>query len=190
MKWVLTGEGWEPIPICRGLVADSALFDPTGAIWNRAGHWPLFLQVGSGRSRTAAGSASRDVKWEKNKWWYESKRQKWGNWPWWIEHASEATYWAEGTYDGEVWWQTREQYTDEENYEYDKGWIRLYGRGAYFRSISRVAGQQEADRLQAMFPPSDEDDTAEEPPRTTPPPPAPKERFPGLDKKPTRAVPP
>ena len=140
-------------------MADSALFDPTGDIWSRAGHWPLFLTVGTARARSDDAVDRRKVKRQKHLYWSESNRQalrdgcESGHWPWWIEHPSECAYWKEDSlYDGEIWWNTRQQYTDEENIEYDKGWIALYGRPAFFEAVAKVAGDDEAARLQLLMP--------------------------------------
>ena len=112
------------------------------------------------RSRSATGAANSAVKWEKSKWWQASQHAGWGNWPWWMWHASEIVYWAEGNYDGAFWKEARAQYTDEENREYDKGWIALYGRAAFFKSIAKVYGPEEADRLRLKFPAEDGEEEA------------------------------
>jgi hypothetical protein len=78
VPWMLTGDGWELIPVCKGLIAGGSLFDPTGAIWGRSGHWPLFVQVGSARSHSDEGHALRDIKWKNNQMWQESKRLELG----------------------------------------------------------------------------------------------------------------
>ena len=76
-------------------MADSALFDPTGEIWSRAGHWPLFLTVGTARGRAPDAVERRNVKWQKTQYWNDNHKQatrngcESGHWPWWIEHPSE-----------------------------------------------------------------------------------------------------
>ena len=145
---MLKGDKWQPIPLCKGLIADSALFDPTGEIWSRAGHWPLFLTIGTARARAPDAVARRDVKFHKSEYCRKN-----GHWPWWIEHPSECAYWKEDSeYDGEIWWNARQQYTEEEAIEYDKRWIKLYGRPAYFEAVAKVAGDDEAAKLQLKIP--------------------------------------
>ena len=108
---------------------------------------PFFLTVGTARARSDDAVDRRKVKRQKHLYWSESNRQasrngcESGHWPWWIEHPSECAYWKEDSqYDGEIWWNTRQQYTDEENIEYDKHWIALHGRPVCLKQLPRWLG--------------------------------------------------
>ena len=124
------------IPLCRGVLATGDMFDPTGWIWNRQGHWPLYVSIGTDRTRSNEGKQAKIVKLQKKQYFWEH-----GHWPWWIYHDSEKWYWSEPyppQFSGEWWWKTRQQYTEEEARAYDEAWIQLYGIEPYEKAIQNM----------------------------------------------------
>ena len=75
------------------LLPDHTKFDASGVVWGRAGHFPLFVMLGTHRQRSEEGDKRGKVGHGKRNHWKNSGKT---SWPWWIWHESERTYWLPG----------------------------------------------------------------------------------------------
>ena len=72
---------------------DLQVWDASGFIWGRAGHYPLYVHLGYGRNKSASGVAESNIAKSKKRWWTQNGKK---SWPWWTAHESEKYYWLPG----------------------------------------------------------------------------------------------
>ena len=132
-------DAWARLPLVVEVPASGEKWDPTGGVWNRAGHWPLMISIGDARTRSAEGEAQRRIRNRKKDDW-----KAWGywSWPWWVEHESEKLYWLPGGvdtgrgYSGYWWRHSHRGLSAAAARQRDQPWIDLYGEEAYQQAIA------------------------------------------------------
>ena len=135
----LDSDTWPPLPLAHEVPASGEKWDPTGGVWNRAGHWPLMLSLGDLRTRSAEGKALRNIRNEKKRLWRASGEK---SWPWWVDHESERTYWQPGGpstgrgFSGYWWRWSQAGLTQQEARRRDQAWVDLYGEEAYSAALA------------------------------------------------------
>ncbi|MCP4239314.1 MAG: hypothetical protein GY772_02020 [bacterium] len=144
MRPALAGGGGNLPPIAKSqeFLAKSKPMDPDGFFWGRGGHWPLFVQLGLGRDRSALAYSQRDCREAKKAYCRQN-----GLWPWWWQHPSETGLWCARNsyivgkqprgqgYKGVLWRLARAQYTEEEIEIYERPWVEQYGRQALLSAL-------------------------------------------------------
>ena len=137
---------WPVLPLMRGLMAEGALWDPSGRLWCRSAHVPLLLQVGTDRKRTQHALDQNVIKLQKSQRWKATDET---SWPWWVAHGSEGSHWC-ATRDGPpradgYWWHyARMKWPSEEVREWEQEWVDQNGPDLF--QLSLLATRPARDR--------------------------------------------
>ena len=144
---------WSTFSHVREMLADPDKCDPSGQFCGRGAHCPLHVKV---RGCEIEGPADPDAKVTRSnkrppeaqdkRQVRDSKKRIWnksGFWPWWKFHHSERTLYTEEGENaryGIKWRYSRDDWlgrgnSEKDLYEWDKGWIKLYGQEAYEKSL-------------------------------------------------------